>query len=218
MSALPPLSPQDENIVLALILNDNDIFAASDTTALTPIKLLALSTRPDIAGYLAAYRRLTLTGIERQALATLARLLNPQPNPTPQTELQNIEARRAATAILRHIRAGATIPRPAPRAPNPPAPQPANDHTTPQPHQPRTPVSARQPSTNPTDTAPQNLVPPEPNAAPLRTANRLPSPEPLDIASHSPATFLPLLEPRPTRNLPSFAHEATARDPPLVPT
>jgi|GEM_PF-6785823 len=102
--SLPPLSLQDEAVVLALILNNHDVFAAAGTTNLTPTQLIAYSTRPHIAAYLAAERALTKAGLERQALTTLARVLNPPPYPTKQLDHHNQESRRSATNILRHLR------------------------------------------------------------------------------------------------------------------
>jgi hypothetical protein len=101
---LPPLSAADENVVVALIVNDLDVLQAATACGLSPATLLALTTRPDIAAYLAAERVLRNLRLERQALTALSRLLTAGPAATKQLDHHNVEARRSANSVLRAIR------------------------------------------------------------------------------------------------------------------
>ncbi|HYE62326.1 MAG TPA: hypothetical protein VD997_10040 [Phycisphaerales bacterium] len=173
---LLPLAAPDESALLALILNNFDIFQAASDCRQTPAFLIAFSTRPDIAAYLAAYRALTNLGLERSALDTLSRLLSPPHNATKQLDHHKVESRRSATTILRAIRSQQE-PRASAREPSRPAPIP-----------PTTPTRATEMSSSRATEMSSSRCALSPHEPPASTATRAPEMSPSRCVHTAPAT------------------------------
>jgi hypothetical protein len=178
----PPLSPRDKDALLFYITHNEDPLALAEYQRVHYLDILAWTSRPDVAAYLAHHQRLQTHRQRNLALAVLQHLLTTADNPT--------ESRRAATTILRATDPARAHRRPqqpqrqesreAPSAPpalgtpsTPPAPgAPPVSSTLSAPAAPPAPGQARA-TAPPAHTSPARQLPPQPGvpatAAPAST-------------------------------------------------